>query len=151
MRVRAAIMFALASLPALGWADSPFLYSAVSSASYSSTIAQGSLFVVFGANIGPTQLLPGARLYPLTTQLGTTSITIMSLEPRFWLASNVLHGGWRGGGDFTIANAFGESLHLAYIQCGQSTPFPVLVNVVGDSTGNLLRRPVRGWVLRWRF
>jgi uncharacterized protein (TIGR03437 family) len=131
-RVRAAMMFAFASLSAVGWADSPFLFSAVSSASYSSTIAQGSLFVVFGANIGPTQLLP-APAYPLATQLGTTSITVMSGTailacPMFYTVAGAAAAILPSNTPLGRA-----SISLTYD--GQPTPFPVSVNVVAAAPG----------------
>lgn len=56
----------------------PILFSVRNSASYDSTgIAQGSLFVVFGANIGPSRLVQ-ATSFPLPSQIGGTSMTVTS-------------------------------------------------------------------------
>lgn len=55
----------------------PFVYSANSSASYSTTIAQGSLFVVFGNYIGPSTLVQ-VSAFPLPNVLSGTSVTVTS-------------------------------------------------------------------------
>ncbi len=65
------------ALPAMAQPNTPFIYSALNSANYSSTLAQGSLFVVFGTNIGPAQYA-GATSLPLPPQLGGTSISVTS-------------------------------------------------------------------------
>ncbi|HTC34533.1 MAG TPA: hypothetical protein VK724_14225 [Bryobacteraceae bacterium] len=64
-------------LPAMAQTSVPFIYSALNSANYSSTLAQGSLFVVFGTGIGPAQYT-GATSLPLPPQLGGTSISVTS-------------------------------------------------------------------------
>src|SRR3984885_7382653 len=68
---------ALLVLPAMAQSNPPLIFSAENSASYASTIAQGSLFIVFGANIGPAQLVQ-ASSYPLPPQIGGTAITVTS-------------------------------------------------------------------------
>ena len=64
-------------LPSQTFAQSrPFLTYIANSASYSgSGIAQGSIFVAFGDNLGPSKLVQAAS-YPLTTQLAGTSATV---------------------------------------------------------------------------
>jgi uncharacterized protein (TIGR03437 family) len=58
--------------------NAPQLFSVVNSASYDrSAIAQGSLFVVFGQNIGPAQIVQ-ASTFPLPNQLGGTAIAVSS-------------------------------------------------------------------------
>ena len=64
-----------------GQMSSPSVGSVVNSASYAvsgqngSGIAQGSIFVLFGRNLGPDRLVH-AGPFPLTTKLGGTSIQI---------------------------------------------------------------------------
>ena len=55
----------------------PFVYSANNSADYSTTIAQGSLFVVFGAELGPANLMQFST-FPLPNVLYGTSVTVTS-------------------------------------------------------------------------
>jgi uncharacterized protein (TIGR03437 family) len=55
----------------------PEVYSANSSADYSTTIAQGSLFVVFGYNLGPASLVQ-VSAFPLPNVLAGTSVTVKS-------------------------------------------------------------------------
>ncbi len=65
---------ALLCMAAIGsaWAQ-PAITGVVNAANYSTGIAQGSIFVVFGSNLGPAQLA-SAPGYPLTTTLSGTSI-----------------------------------------------------------------------------
>ena len=54
----------------------PYVSSVTNSASYSRAgIAQGSIFVAFGNNLGPSTLVKAAS-YPLATQLSGTSATV---------------------------------------------------------------------------
>src|SRR5258706_4691704 len=53
----------------------PSVLNVQNSASYTRSVAQGSLFVVIGSNLGPAQLI-SAPAYPLLTQLAGTSIRI---------------------------------------------------------------------------
>jgi uncharacterized protein (TIGR03437 family) len=53
----------------------PFVNSANNSADYSTTIAQGSLFVVFGSNLGPATLVEVSS-FPLQDALAGTSVTV---------------------------------------------------------------------------
>jgi uncharacterized protein (TIGR03437 family) len=55
----------------------PEVASANNSADYSTTIAQGSLFVVFGYYLGPTNLVQVSSL-PLPNALSGTSVTVQS-------------------------------------------------------------------------
>src|SRR5580704_4157003 len=55
----------------------PYVRSANSSADYSTTIAQGSLFVVFGDNLGPATLVQ-VSAFPLKNNLSGTSVTVTS-------------------------------------------------------------------------
>ena len=55
----------------------PFADSANNSADYSTTIAQGSLFVVFGQNLGPANFIQ-VSAFPLPNVLSGTSVTVTS-------------------------------------------------------------------------
>jgi uncharacterized protein (TIGR03437 family) len=55
----------------------PFVKSANNSADYSTTIAQGSLFVVFGSNLGPPALVQ-VSAFPLPNSLSGTQVTVTS-------------------------------------------------------------------------
>jgi uncharacterized protein (TIGR03437 family) len=55
----------------------PEVYTANSSADYSTTIAQGSLFVVFGFSLGPASLVQ-VSAFPLPNVLAGTSVTVKS-------------------------------------------------------------------------
>jgi len=55
----------------------PFVRSANNSADYSTTFAQGSLFVVFGENLGPATLVE-VTAFPLPDILAGTSVTVTS-------------------------------------------------------------------------
>ena len=74
---RLVLLACLAFLSAYAQTPGPFIYTVENSASYGATIAQGSLFVVFGSFFGPPQLVQ-ADTYPLPTQLGGVSITVTS-------------------------------------------------------------------------
>jgi hypothetical protein len=65
----------LAAIPAIAQPNSPFVFSAVNSASYGGNIAQGSLFVLYGASLGPSELVQASSL-PLPAQLGGTAIEV---------------------------------------------------------------------------
>ena len=64
-------------LPAAHAQFSPYVRSVANSASYSPVIAQGSIFTVFGSDLGPVQLQQATE-YPLPSQLAGTSIKISS-------------------------------------------------------------------------
>jgi uncharacterized protein (TIGR03437 family) len=53
----------------------PVVFSVNNSADYSTTVAQGSLIVVFGENLGPANLVQVSQ-FPLTTNLAGTSVTV---------------------------------------------------------------------------
>jgi uncharacterized protein (TIGR03437 family) len=66
----------LALLPDLdGQSSFPVVFSVNNSADYSTTIAQGSLFVVFGYAMGPAKLAQ-VSAFPLPNQLSGTSVTV---------------------------------------------------------------------------
>ncbi len=55
----------------------PSISSVANSASYSTSVAQGSIFVVFGFGLGPATLVQ-TPTYPLTTQLAGTSVKVVA-------------------------------------------------------------------------
>jgi uncharacterized protein (TIGR03437 family) len=57
--------------------STPVVFSANNSADYSTTIAQGSLFVVFGYALGPATLVQ-VSAFPLPNVLSGTSVTVTS-------------------------------------------------------------------------
>lgn len=129
---RALLFWSLAAFPAVAQPNLPVAFSAASTADYSGTIAQGSLFIVFGMNIGPAQLVP-ATSYPLLNQLGGTSITVMSGTailpcPMVYSAASVAAA-------ILPSNtpAGRATVNLTYN--GQPTPFPVQINVVPSAPG----------------
>ncbi len=67
----------LAAIPAIAQPSYSFLFNAVNSASYGGNIAEGSLFVLYGTNLGPSQLVQASSL-PLPAQLGGTSVEVTS-------------------------------------------------------------------------
>jgi hypothetical protein len=76
----------LAALPCLlflapscfrGQSEMPVVFSANNSADYSTTLAQGSLFVIFGYNLGPPNLVQVSS-FPLPNLLADTSVTVQS-------------------------------------------------------------------------
>src|SRR5215467_13247541 len=58
-------------------ANYPFVESVNNAADYKTTIAQGSLFVVFGTGLGPATLTEISAL-PLPPQLAGTQVTVTS-------------------------------------------------------------------------
>src|SRR5438132_9131493 len=80
MKALAPILFFV--LVRLAAAQSPIIIAVENAASYNapglpgSGIAQGSMFVVKGSNLGPATTIV-ASAYPLTTALGGTSVQIV--------------------------------------------------------------------------
>jgi uncharacterized protein (TIGR03437 family) len=72
----AAICIQLIKVPNCLAQSTPFVYSAVNSASYSGhPIAEGSIFTVFGFNLGPSQIVH-AGSYPLQFRVGGASFDV---------------------------------------------------------------------------
>ena len=127
-----ALFFCTLALPAAAQPNFPVAFSAVNTASYSGTVAQGSLFIVFGMNIGPAQLVP-ATSYPLLNQLGGTSITVMSGTAI--LACPMVYSAAGVAAAILPSNTppGRGTVNLTYN--GQPTPFPVQINVVPSAPG----------------
>lgn len=75
------VLSALSMLLTIGASAQPTITTVASSATYlppglpDSGLAQGSIFVVFGSNLGPTTLAQ-VQAYPLATSLSGTSVTV---------------------------------------------------------------------------
>ena len=78
MKVCSGFLFlAMLASPVLRAQFPPYVISANNSADYSTTIAQGSLFVLFGDSMGPMPLVQ-ATTFPLNNTLAGTSVTVTS-------------------------------------------------------------------------
>jgi uncharacterized protein (TIGR03437 family) len=112
--------------------NGPVAYSVLSSASYDGTIAPGSLFVVYGVNLGPAQLVK-APAYPLQLQLAGTSVTVMSATailscPLFYSSAGAV------AAILPSATPPGSAA-ITITYNGQPTPFPVRVGVAASAAG----------------
>jgi uncharacterized protein (TIGR03437 family) len=131
--VRRGLFFsALVALPAMGQFGPPYVYSAVNSASYERNIAQGSLFVVFGANIGPAQIVQ-AGSYPLPTQVGGTSISVIAGSTTY-LCPMVYSLAGQAAAVMPSNVPPGQAMVMLNYN-GQATPFPAFANVVPSAVG----------------
>ena len=128
----AVLSFALVALPAMAQFNAPVIYSAENSASYAGTIAQGSLFVVFGTNIGPAQLIQ-AGSYPLPPQIGGTAITVTSGTTTL-PCPMVYSVAGQAAAVLPSNTPLGNAMVMLTYN-GQGTPFPAFVNVVPSAVG----------------
>lgn len=126
------VLLACAALPAIAQLNSPFVFSVVNSASYGNSIAQGSLFVVFGANIGPAQLAEAAA-YPLPQQIGGTSISITSGATM--LACPMVYSTAGEVAAILPSSTPPGTASLSLSYNGQTTSFPAQVTVVPSAMG----------------
>ncbi|HME09995.1 MAG TPA: hypothetical protein VKG25_23255 [Bryobacteraceae bacterium] len=126
------LSFALVALPAMAQFNAPVIYSAENSASYAGTIAQGSLFVVFGTNIGPAQLVQ-AGSYPLPSQIGGTAMTVTSGSTTL-PCPMVYSVAGQAAAVLPSNTPLGNAMVMLTYN-GQGTPFPALVNVVPSAVG----------------
>ena len=130
---KAALLFcACVSLPAMAQVNPPIIFGAENSASYSVNIAQGSLFVVYGANIGPAQLVQTSS-YPVPTQIGGTSISVTSGSTTVPCPMVYAVSGAAAAVMPSNVPAGYATLSLTYN--GLSTPFPVTVKIVPSAVG----------------
>jgi uncharacterized protein (TIGR03437 family) len=121
-----------ATLPAMAQPNVPIIYSAVNSASYGSTLAQGSLFVVFGMNIGPAHLAEAAS-YPLPPQIGGTAISVTSGSTT--LICPMVYSVAGAAAAILPSNTPPGTASLTLTYNGAMAPFPVQVNVVPSAVG----------------
>ena len=111
----------------------PFLFSAENSASYNANVAPGSLFVVFGMNIGPAEIIHANSL-PLATQLGGTSITVSSPSVASIACPMVYAGAGQAAAILPSTVPIGEYMvNLTYN--GQTTQFGPQLTVTPTAAG----------------
>jgi len=131
--IRTALLWcAFLALPAMAQPNPPFVFSAENSASYAGTIAQGSLFIVFGANIGPAKLIQASSL-PLPSQIGGTAITVTSGS--ITIACPMVYSAMDVAAAVLPSNVPPGSATLTLTYNGRSTPFPATVDVVPSAVG----------------
>jgi uncharacterized protein (TIGR03437 family) len=126
------VLYALTVLGAMAQSSPPFLYSAENSASYAGAVAQGSLFVVFGANIGPAQLVR-ANTIPLPAQIGGTSMNVTSGSTT--LACPMVYSVAGSAAAVMPSSVPAGKAMLSLTYNGQTTSFPLTVNVVPSTAG----------------
>jgi len=132
-QVRAALLgCTLAALPAMAQQQTPYLFSAANSASYGANIAQGSLFVVYGQNIGPAQLIQ-ASSYPLPIQVAGTSISVTSGSTIF--VCPMVYSVAGAAAAVMPSNVPPGTAMVTLTYNGTPTPFPLSVEVVPSTVG----------------
>jgi len=112
--------------------NTPVIFGVENSASYNTSVAQGSLFVVFGMNIGPAQLVQ-ASSYPVPPQIGGTSIMVTSGSTS--VACPMVYSVTGAAAAVMPSNVPAGKAMLTLTYNGQSTPFPFQVNVVPSAVG----------------
>jgi len=123
----------LLALHAAAQPNVPVLFSAANSASYDrSAIAQGSLFVVFGQNIGPAQIAQ-VTSFPLPAQIGGTAITV-SFGSTTLNCPMVYSLAGQAAAILPSNTPPGQAL-LMLTYNGVQSPYPVPVNVVPAAPG----------------
>lgn len=128
----AVIVCALVARPAMAQPNVPVIFGAENSASYVVNIAQGSLFVVYGMNVGPAQLVQ-ASSFPVPAQLGGTSMMVTSGSTS--IACPMIYAVSGAAAAVMPSNVPAGSAMLTLTYNGLSTPFPFPVNVVPSSVG----------------
>ena len=122
----------LAEFPAPAQPITPYVFSVQNSASYGTNIAQGSLFVVYGQDIGPAQLVQAATL-PLTSLVGGTGISVTS--GAITVACPMVYSVSGAAAAILPSNVPVGRATVSLTYNGQSTPFPVSMNVVASAVG----------------
>lgn len=132
-------MLAVLTLAGLGATAQPFINyrGVVNSASFeghglpAGSIAQGSIFTIFGSNLGPAQLAQSSS-YPLTNQLASVSVSVtqgsntLAAIPIIVLASQV-------SAIMPSNAALGQA--IVRVTYNNQTSNPAVVNIVGASPG----------------
>jgi uncharacterized protein (TIGR03437 family) len=121
----------LAAAPAMAQLT-PFVYSVENSASYSANVAQGSLFVVYGENLGPAKLVQ-ANTLPLPAQLGGTSINVAFGSTT--IACPMVYSSSGAAAAIMPSNFPAGRAMLSLTYNEQTSPFPFQVNVVASAVG----------------
>lgn len=137
--MKLALMLSVSALAALPAAAQPFISyrGVVNAASFegnslpAGSIAQGSIFTIFGSNLGPAQPAQSAS-YPLPAQLGGVSVSVtqgsktLAAIPIFVLASQV-------SAIMPSQAAAGQA--IVRVTYENQTSNPAIVNVVNASPG----------------
>lgn len=110
----------------------PFIFSVENSASYASSVAQGSIFVVYGSNLGAGPVAQ-ANTFPLPLSINGTSILVTS-------GSTTLSCPMVYAGSGTAAAVLPSSVppgqaKLTVGYNGTSAPFPAQFEVVSTAPG----------------
>ncbi len=122
----------LAAIPAIAQPNPPFVFNVANSASYSPNIAQGSLFIVYGENVGPAELKQAHSL-PLPGQLGGTTIAVTSGSTK--VACPMVYSSAGAVAAILPSNVPPGTAMLTLTYNGVSTLFPLSVNVVASAVG----------------
>lgn len=122
----------LLALPAAAQSFPPFVYSVLNSASYTTNIAQGSIFVVYGAGLGPAQLVQ-ANTLPLPMQLGGTSISVTSGATT--LPCPMVYSSATAVAAILPSSLLTGKATLSLTYNGQVTPFPQPMTIVPSAVG----------------
>src|ERR1700693_5356004 len=113
--------------------NAPLLFSALNSPRYArSAIAQGSLFVVFGQNIGPVQIAQ-ASAFPLPAQLGGTAIAVSVGSTT--LNCPMVYSLVGQAAAILPSNTPPGQATLMLTYNGVQSPYPVSINVVPTAAG----------------
>ncbi len=111
-------------------AAQPIVFSIRNSASYLPNIAQGSIFVVTGVNLGPPQLQSSTN--PLPAQLGGTSVQLIAGGSN-WVCPMVYTSASQIAAIIPSAAPVGQG-SLSVTFAGQ-TSFPGVIQVVSSAVG----------------
>jgi uncharacterized protein (TIGR03437 family) len=127
----------LAAIPAIAQPNYPFVFGASNSASYVGNIAQGSLFVLYGANLGPSELVFASSL-PLSAQLGGTAIDVTSgstTSGSTMVPCPMVYSSAGAVAAILPSSVPPGTAMLTLTYNGVSTLFPLPVNVVRSAVG----------------
>src|SRR5277367_4154863 len=122
----------LAAIPAIAQTNFPLVFNAANSASYGRSIAQGSLFVLYGESLGPSQLVQANSL-PLPAQLGGTAIEVTSGSTK--VPCPMVYSSVGAVAAILPSNVPPGTAMLTLTYNGVSTLFPLAVNVVTSAVG----------------
>lgn len=123
---------ALLALPAAAQLASTFVYTVQNSADYGYNIAQGSIFVVYGVGLGPTQLVQ-ATVLPLPAQLAGTSINVTSGGTT--LPCPMVYTSDTAVAAVLPSNLPAGNATLSLTYNGQTNPFPAPITIVPSAVG----------------
>jgi len=125
MRLSSTLLFCVSlCVSAQGW-----VRSVGNSASYAPSIAQGSIFVLFGYQLGPDQLVQAPK-YPLETELAGTSVQV-TVEGRNLLCPLVYTSYGQVAAILPSATPAGEGTVSVFYRGLPTYPFPITVVKTG--------------------